>query len=277
MKGYYLRNLYPKNDYRFMSDIDILIHKADREKAYQVMQQLGYSGGHGNYGNVDDYKKGRFLHVELHHDIININYSSINKLFSVWYDYYQDIWERAFIEKGYECRLNWSDFYIYMCVNFAKDYMMKGTGVRSALDFYLFRQKYGDSLDFKYINKELVKLNIKEIEQEIVKIAERWFGTGFTDGADTHMSSKLIIDGIYGSINQNFSNRYKMMTKGVQSTVVKKIVFFGRRAFPALKLMRYSYPILNRMPFMLPLFWLVRWFRYYKQLIFEVKFVMRIK
>ena len=67
------------------------------------------------------------------------------------------------------------------------------------------------------------------------------------------------------------------MTKGVQSTVVKKIVFFFFFFFPALKLMRYSYPILNRMPFMLPLFWLVRWFRYYKQLIFEVKFVMRIK
>ena len=44
LKGWYLRDIYPKQEYRFMSDLDILVHRSDREAVNVLLKELGYSG-----------------------------------------------------------------------------------------------------------------------------------------------------------------------------------------------------------------------------------------
>lgn len=43
VKGYYLRKLYPVPELRTFGDIDLLIHREDRQKVHELMLSLGYS------------------------------------------------------------------------------------------------------------------------------------------------------------------------------------------------------------------------------------------
>ena len=270
MKGWYLRGMYPQPEHRFMSDLDVLIHREDRYRAAQVMRGLGYSGGPGDYGSDDSYHREPFLHVELHLDLINL-------VLEDWNAYYQDIWERAVPAGESEYALSWSEYYIYMVVNFAKDYEGKGTGVRSVLDFYLFLEKHGGELDLAHVDRELARLGIRELAEAAVELAYEWFGQSGTGGRHAELAAKLERDGIFGSLRQNIGNRFAKMTEKSRSLRGKKISFLLQRAFPGRKLMRYKFPVLEKAPFLLPLFWVIRWCRHSKRIRQEIETLREIR
>lgn len=249
LKGWHLRNMYPQEDYRYMSDLDILIHREDRAKAMQLMHMLGYAGGGGAIGYDEGYHLPPYLHVELHYDIVGRDQK--------WYDYYQTIWDKAFLVKDSEFRLCWDDFYIHMIVNFAKDYFGKGTGIRPVLDLYLFLEKHEQDLNWKYVCAELSKLSLLEIDSQIKELAQQWFVEGNTC-YKSEMGERLLNGNIYGTLQQFVNNYFEKKTGKVKIGFLRKPIYIINRAFPGYKEMCYRYPRLVKAPVLLPLYWIKR-------------------
>lgn len=269
LKGWHLRDVYPKQEYRFMSDLDILIYREDRKAVCLLLRDLGYSGGIGDYGSDDSYTLEPCIHVEMHLDMVSVEHEK-------WYSYYQTIWDKAVLVSGYEYKLNWNDYFIYMMINFLKDYTLKGTGIRSIIDFYFFLEKYKSELDFEYINKEFRKLDVYDLAQETLQIVDDWFGDN-PKILGSEIGDKLLNSGIYGTSEELVQHRFDMLSANVKGRSAKKFVYLLKRAFPAMIIMKYKYPILNKAPFLLPVCWCIRLIRHNDRARLEIDTIKKVK
>ena len=71
VKGYYLRKLYPVPELRTFGDIDMLIHREDRQKVHELMLSLGYSVKQ-NWEPTYSYIKGA-EYYEIHTNLMDGN------------------------------------------------------------------------------------------------------------------------------------------------------------------------------------------------------------
>ena len=268
LKGWHLRLMYPKQEFRFMSDLDILIEKSDRKRISKVLKENGYTVGISDYGSDDGYYYDPCIHLEVHIDMVSVEHDN-------WYKYYQNIWDKAIFVDGYEYKLNWNDYFIYMMVNFLKDYTLNGTGIRPILDFYIFLSKHKKDLDFEYINREFSVLEISDLADQTLCLVEKWFGDNPTILGD-EMGDKLIGSEIYGTSEELVKNRYEQLSKNVTGKHKKKFMFFLKRAFPEMKIMKYKYPILNKAPILLPVCWCIRLVHYSDRARLEIKTIKSI-
>ncbi len=269
LKGWYLRDTYPKKEYRFMSDLDILVHRSDREAASVLMKQLGYSGGMGNFGKDDSYNLPPFIHVEIHLDLFSIEQET-------WHNYYQSVWDKAILVSGCEYKLNLNDSFVHIMMNYLKDYTLKGTGIRSVIDFYFFLKKYRSELDFDYINEQFKTLGVYELAGETLQLVEDWFGDD-PKILGSEMGDRLLGSGIYGTSKELVQHRYDELSAGVKGKTLKKIVYLMKRAFPNMKIMKYKYPVLNKAPFLLPVCWCMRLVRNSDRAEMEIKNIKKVK
>ena len=263
LKGWHLRSMYPKPEFRFMSDFDILIDKSDRKRISSILRQHNYTGGIGDYGSDDSYYCEPCVHLEVHIDMVSVEHD-------LWYKYYQNIWDKAIQVSDYEYRLNWNDYFIYMMINFLKDYTLNGTGIRSILDFYVFLSKHRNDLDIEYINAEFNKLQVTDLANQTLSLVDKWFGDNPVILGD-EMGDKLLSSEAYGTSKELVQHRYEKLSRGVKGDRNKKVVFLLRRAFPEMKIMKYKYPILNKVPVLLPACWIVSLVRYSDRAKMEIK------
>ena len=84
------------------------------------------------------------------------------------YAYYKDIKQRLIKDTGnnYGWHFSRQDLYVYLLAHEYKHYMTAGSGLRSLLDIWVYLRKYGDELNWGYIEKELETLGLKEFEEE---------------------------------------------------------------------------------------------------------------
>jgi hypothetical protein len=252
LKGCLIKYLYPRPDMRLMADMDILFKDEQTKEVINLMLGLGFTLEHAG-GNHDVYVKNPFINIEMHRRLVPVD--------SPYYEYLQKTWARAYLEEDslYIYRLSPEDFYIYFLIHLAKHYTKGGTGVRSVLDIWLYQRHFESQMDRKYIEHELEKIKLPEFEKNIRKLAEIWFDKGKSSALYEKMAAYILASGAYGTgkhgiiafMNENKGNQ--------QSSVgIMKIMYRLNLFFPGLKHMSILYPILHRLPFLLPLTWLLR-------------------
>lgn len=133
LKGCLIKEMYPRQEYRQMADLDILIDDKNAAAVKKIMEDLGYEST-GEFGtwNHDEYLKKPWCNVEIHRDMLPQKIQNAKK--------YKDIWERTYEEEPGSgiYKLIWDDFYIYMLEHFAKHFREGGSGIRSIMDIYVF-------------------------------------------------------------------------------------------------------------------------------------------
>ena len=111
LKGAVLQKLYPRIEYRNMTDIDILVRKKDVDKAVKVLKELAYKYDSFS-GNHYVFEKAPYMHLELHIDLIHKSYDTST--------YYNDIWDSVRIHNdnnNNEYVFTDNDFYIYHIIH----------------------------------------------------------------------------------------------------------------------------------------------------------------
>lgn len=253
LKGFYLRELYPHPDDRFMSDIDILIEERQKRKVRKLMKKNGYEVESYNYYLHDEYAKKPFVKFEIHRSLVRRD--------SEFYAYYADIFDRVkeSPDQPFQHRLSPEDQYIFNLVHFYKHFTDSGSGIRYLIDTFLFEKKYGDTFDRAYVDRELEKIHLTDFDRTMNEIVDEWFVQG--KDSENHREEKRFIleSGVYGTMTHQVEKNYEQNQGNVH-----KILF--RRLFPTVEKMKCIYNVLNRWIILLPFCYLHRLFRFFLSL-----------
>lgn len=245
LKGCTMKKHYPKPELRYMGDADILIRSEQYDRIQTVMEKLGFERGLEN--DYEYHWRNPGLNVELHKSLV----SSANGLF---YDYWKDVWNRAQNPAGTRFLLSSEDDLLFQLTHFAKHYRKSGIGVRYLLDLWVFLKTH-PNLDEAYLERELSRLNLSEFNHNIQNLIYAWFEDGETTEKTDFMTDYLFSGNSWGSWKNtqiyNVSIKKKSNAHGKFSFLISKL-------FPPLTTMIFQYPVLKKIPVLLPVFWIIR-------------------
>ncbi len=246
LKGTIMKNLYPSPEMREMSDVDLVVYDESLDKAAKIMEELGYK----NEGLVKHhmiFTKDGSLCVEVHWCLIDksVDY----KQFLHFKDNFN-----AKLKEGYSYTYEFSieDFYVYMIAHMGKHFFETGCGIRNLVDIYVYQKKYSDIMDAEYLDREFSALGIKEFEKHMKELAFIWLDDKQCPDFYNNLFEYMVDSGIYGKGENGVWSQLAKETSGNNQNV--KIRFF----FPSLSFMEEKYPWLKKVPFLLPVAWVIR-------------------
>ena len=244
LKGYYLKNLYPKSEMRFTSDCDILIDKKEIKRVRKSIKNLGLY----------------IIRFDEHHDIVYFGatksvFELHKKLFVGKLGKYFGVgFEKAKQKEGcnYFYELSPEDFYMTMIAHTAYHFSKEGgAGIRHLTDIYVYRKRY--KLNDEYLSQEFNKCGLRDFQVKLEKLAKYFFEDGEADEFTLKLADYVLSSTVLG--NEGKKSAAEISACGTKNKALFKMVF------PPVSYMRFSYPILNRIVILLPLFYVVRWFR----------------
>lgn len=263
-KGYILRELYPVAELRTFSDIDMLIHKSDREKSHSLMQESGYEVM-VDFSDVYSYKSDLEyyeLHVSLLEDDVVHNKKPL--------DYFADAWSHT--QKTADGLYKFDDEFhlLFLIAHIAKHIRYGGAGIRMYLDIALFIKNRCDSFDFSHLMQTAKNLSIEKFAATVLYCSCSWFGLDTSIiGCDIincvdikatdDLYSYTIDRGLFGNTKRSSGQAtVEMMNSDYKK--FPRLSAFLRITVPALSIMKERYAYLEKMPVLLPFAWIQRVF-----------------
>ncbi len=167
IKGIVCKHYYPKTYYRSMTDVDILYRGISRDYVHDIMESLGYTMSGSTASYHDTFVKPPHVSVELHESPVSKKDLSA--------PYFDTVFTRAVANADQTLAMTREDEYIYMLAHAARHFFDGGLGVRPLLDIYLFRLKFSESLDKKYVKKILKSVKLENFEKGMLELVGCWF------------------------------------------------------------------------------------------------------
>ena len=264
LKGSVLRTYYPSPTLRLSCDIDLLVKKCDLERARAVLtDRLGYTdGGEGSH-DVQMYAPSG-LHVELHFDLIESGcLSEASALL-------ENVWDHASAngETPYTYVLSDEAFYFYHVAHMAKHFSNTGgCGVRPFLDLFVLHraERCGDCAARAEL---LARGGLTAFEEAAVGLMRVWMADGEPTPLTEALSSFVLTGGVYGVVENRVA-----VERGKGKSRIRYLL---SRLFPPYRFMKVRYPLLRRLPILLPFCYALRilsplWSGRRRQLLREVK------
>ncbi|MEA4964563.1 MAG: nucleotidyltransferase family protein [Oscillospiraceae bacterium] len=251
LKGIVLKQLYPSPEMREMSDADILIRLEQYTEIAKIMLKLGY---HEVVESDHEliWSQPPFMTIELHKRLI----PSYNK---DYYAVFGDGWQLA-----RRSDIDWhryemlpEDQLVYLFTHFAKHYRDGGIGIKHFVDLLLYMDT-NLGLNMEYVKAELTKLQLYEFFQNVHNTIDVWFNDTDSNEMSDFITKRLFASGAYGADDEKTVaasvKRLKAMGSAshVQRRNILDLIFLP---YPS---MCVKYPILRRIPFILPVFWIIR-------------------
>lgn len=240
LKGSVLRELYPQQKMRQMSDIDILYDYSKRNELIKLMKSRGFRLV-TTCENSDDFFKEPFYTFEFHRE-----------LFFEEAEFYPrfDLWKNAMPVSEYKYCVNPEEHFVYTLCHMYKHYSTNGCGIRFLCDIYV-QLKNGVDLDFAF--KRLEEIGILRFSQDAVSLAKAIFCGGDVNENQQDMLDFLLSNGVYGCHIIDYS-------KELDAFGGSKLKYLWSRLFPPKKKMVREYKILEKKPWLLPACYIIRLF-----------------
>ncbi len=238
LKGALLKELYPENGMREMSDNDVLFDAGKRKQVKDIMLAHGYSIEGENGGHHDVYMKPPVLNFELHTALFGKGHSE------VFNRYYADTKRLMRLDDGskYGYHLSDEDFYVFMTAHEYKHYSNGGTGIRLLLDCYIYCKNKGDTLDWKYIEEQCKQLEISDYENERRVLANKVFSSeSFPELSENEQEMLMfyLTAGTYGTYERRIQKELNKQSK---------TKFILTNLFPSVGYMRNSIKFVDKCP-----------------------------
>jgi hypothetical protein len=240
LKGSHLKALYPQADMRFMVDMDILVHEEDMKKGKEIILSRGFIQEMDNGKDIVLIKKP-ILTIELHKMLFVEEY--------FMHDYFLNVWEKAEGCGEYEYKMSYNDLYVYTLAHLAEHYTTAGACFRPMMDLFLLKKHKSDELDFKYIEEQLEVIGIGKFAKNIMTLCDKIF-------TDEDLDESLLLMENYIVFGAPVENAEAAAAAALSDE--SKATGMLKTLFPDFKHMSLRYPILKKLPFLLPLFWVIR-------------------
>ena len=252
LKGYYLKKLYPSTEMRYASDWDVLIDVSQLNKVRQTVKDLGLEVKRYDEHHDIVYYPATKTVFELHKCIF---VGPLKKYFGVGF-------ERAKVKEGYKFfyEMDREIFYISMLAHSAYHFAESaGVGIRHLTDIYLYRKAY--DLNEEYLNSELCKCGLLKFKEQMERLSAYFFEEGQADGFTLklaeHMLESTLLANEKKKVASDVASQSKNTKEGLEGAKRRTLI---SSIFPKKESMQFSYPVLKRHVWMLPLFYPVRWF-----------------
>lgn len=246
LKGQKLSRFYKKPELRFMLDMDVWVDGERIEDAQAILEERGYEKNSIADDKDIGYIKKPFLNVEIHKEL-KYDYDK-------GYDYYKGAFSRLKGQEG-TCELNMTDedFYVYILSHSAHHFATAGTGIKNVLDHFYLKKSLKPRCDEKLLTQGLNATGLMVFNEKMDSLSEYWFGSGDADSDTEEMAEYVMLSGVFG----NQTNYYLGgILRGAYGE--KKSSFILSRLFPPRKMVQDRYPVLKKLPFLLPVIWIVR-------------------
>ncbi len=242
LKGSYLRAFYPTEYIRTSSDADILVKDEKAQKVSDLIcEKLGY----------------KFL-LRSSHDFVlsNAQESFTAEIhFSLYLGelekadaFLENVWSYAVKTPKGEYLLEQEFFITYILAHIAKHFLHGGCGVRPFMDLYIIKNKIDYSEE--KLNTLLEKAGLTDFAKAAFCLSDTWFSGEKHTEITRDMQDFIFKSGLYGS-----QQTYVAMQSAKSGSGSKNI---ASRFFLPLENMKRYYPMLEKFPVLLPLFWCVR-------------------
>ena len=115
-------------------------------------------------------------------------------------------------------------------------------------------------MDRAFVDGQLEKSGYLEFERQVRALCDMWFHQKPADEALTEFSRKMLFCGVFGTPERAADNAVRAAVQQMpgKSARSKRLLYYLSLLFPPLAVMQNVYPILRRLPFLLPIFWIVR-------------------
>lgn len=254
IKGFVIKELYPKPYLREMNDIDMLIKPNELDKVRAVLEENGYVYDHTSTHEVV-FNLDPFINLEVHTQLISVYHGDMYKLFD-------DAWERAVPTGGkFKCRMTNEDLYIHALTHFAMHYGTAGGGVKPVIDQWLIRRelKKKPGADFDYINQKLKKLGVEKFDSVITHLGKVWF-EGAEHTPETAQTERLILlSGVYGSLENYTMLRFYRLAENDKNPIIRRMKVLSSVMFMKPATLAVKYPRLKDRPYLYPFYTVARW------------------
>lgn len=251
LKGSSVKKLYPREDMRSMGDLDILIKMEQYPKIRSLMLEQGFEEGEETDHELIWYKKP-YVAVELHKRLI----PSYNEDYAY---YFENGWRLAVpAEIQYQFKMRAEDEMVYLITHFAKHYRDGGIGIRHMVDFWVFKRAY-PQLNEGYILEELEKLQLQAFYKNVMLTQEVWFEDREATPVTEEITNKVFHSRVYGAKDKQTAANALRKTSRSKDVRAAKHKSIRETVFMPLDRMKKRYPVLEKGPILLPVFWVVRW------------------
>ncbi len=246
LKGYWMKKEYPASNFRFMGDLDILVRIEDFQKADEVLKLFQYVPGKDSIDSHHlGYEKKPIFEVELHRTLVANYEKQYGKA------YLDTIWERVVLKEGSKhiYRMTNEDFFLHAMFHALKHYINAGTGIRTFLDLHLYMKNHPE-LDFDKIHQTYTTTEYAKELRMIEDFSRNLFD--FSNPLYQHMSKEALNSGLYGV------QLFQIQRQMEESKHTHVFSWLLSKWFMPYRTVSLAYPIISRLPILLPVFYVYR-------------------
>ena len=283
IKGIICRDLYPSPELRSSSDEDLLIPPEEFDRYRSALLEYGLSEA----GSADDvqsasevsYYNGQ-VYIELHKQPFPPDskaYGDLNRFFT-------DVEERKISKDIYGVQVYTmapADHLFYQLCHAYKHFLNCGIGIRLVSDIVLFSIAYEKEIDWTRITENCREIRALDFAAALYKIGEKYlFRNRFPESLreiwltkeidEAPLLQDILSGGIYGTSSEDRLHSANItlgkMEAEKEGTLGSPII---RTLFPGISSMKNRYPVLRKLPFLLPAAWLHRIGGYLSQAVFH--------
>ncbi|MBR4864025.1 MAG: nucleotidyltransferase family protein [Oscillospiraceae bacterium] len=245
LKGLILRAYYPQPWLRTSSDLDILVHQENLERATRILtENLGYTYCKTSSHDVA-FRSPQQVYLELHYSTIEdfISPAAAQVMGAVW--------EQATPATGHTYQLQLPDalFYYYHIAHAAKHFLGGGCGIRVFMDIWVLE----NCVPHDRTQREalLARGGMLPFAQAAEALSRHWFDSAQADDMTTLLGQFILSGGNFGTLQNRVSIN--------QSRRGGKLRYALSRIFLPYGILQYHYPILQKHKLLFPLYQVVRW------------------
>lgn len=258
VKGMEVAKYYPISVMRTMGDSDIVIHEEDKERAEQVLSDLGIVNKFEYNGKERGYIGNRTV-VELHHNLI---YDEIVTL-PEQRKFFNDCW--SYVREG---ELDHSFHFLFLIAHLRKHFLNEGIGIRQFMDIAAVARN-DSTLKWSWIEEKLKDLRLHRFAQTCFAMTEYWFDIKIPmyypkaeEKFAEQATGRILGNGVFGF--HNIDNRRNSVINQMQEYEgprwMLRVKLILERLFPSYESLRVgtSYKFLDGRPWLLPVAWIRR-------------------
>lgn len=268
LKGLMLRDLYPTKDLRGMTDVDILIHSEDLDKAERLLLELGYAEDHRDLKHILFLKKDN-IPIEVHWLLVDLFY------FKKASEFEKAVWENT---KPYEFLGNkmvvasLENNILHLCLHMAVHFAYSGFGLRQLCDLVILVEKNEGNIDWKAFLEKVDKTNLNNFVIAIFDVCRRLLDFNVPNILKNHDSSNdiyidMIIQSIFfGGVYEGNLGKTRFAhvdgellefyeNNNVNNNLTEKVKYFLKFFFPLPSKLSKRYTYAKKIPIFLPVAW----------------------